>query len=929
MEKIVVRKARVHNLKNVSCEIPKRKFIVITGVSGSGKSSFAFDTLYTEGRRRYVESLSSYARQFLGVIEKPEVEYIDGLSPAISIEQRSIEKNPRSTVGTVTEIYDYLRVLFARVGDIFCYKCGRPITKTGVDQIISEINKTFMGNLITILSPVVMGKKGEFKDLLKNIAGKGFTKINLDGEILSLNDNIILEKNKNHNISIIVDKLTVNEQNRMRLAQSLELSLKESGGIVKIMVADGTEKIYNTSLTCPFCNISYGEISPRSFSFNSPIGACEECHGLGYNVEVDEESVITDDELSLFDGAISIWPDVSKRVDLIALAKILKVDLRKSFKLLPEFFKEIIFYGIKQDFFEKYNIPENFTFESITEYLKRLYHSTDSEWMQNELGKYLIFAKCKKCNGSRLKEESLSVKINGYNIYEITTMNVENLLDFFHNRIVLEKNREEIARDLIKEITKKLQFLVNVGLGYLTLERSIETLSGGESQRVHLATQIGSGLNDVLYVLDEPSVGLHQRDVDMLIKTLKDLKDRDNTVIVVEHDRKFIKESDHIIDFGPGAGNYGGEIVYEGDFNGILKCEKSLTGKFLSGVEKIFEKEEERKIDENYSIVVRKASEHNLKNIDVRIPLGSFVCVTGVSGSGKSTLVNDIIFNGVKKYLGISRLKPGKHEKIENLHYIDKIIGIDQSPIGRTPRSNPATYTGVFTYIRDFYSQLKESKIRGYKPGRFSFNVPEGRCDACDGDGYKRIEMYFLPPVYVQCDVCKGKRFKEETLQIKYKGKNIADILDMTVVSAIEHFKDIPRIVRKLEFLNEVGLGYIKLGQPAVTLSGGEAQRIKLARELSRTDTGRTLYILDEPSTGLHFYDVKLLLKVLDNLVKKGNTLIVIEHNMDIIKYADWIIDLGPEGGEKGGEVLFQGKMKDFLKFKNSYTAQFLREEMR
>ncbi|MEJ5307033.1 MAG: excinuclease ABC subunit UvrA [candidate division WOR-3 bacterium] len=926
MEKIVVKGAKVHNLKNISCEIPKRKFIVITGVSGSGKSSFAFDTLYAEGQRRYVESLSSYARQFLGVLEKPEVERIDGLSPAISIEQRNISKNPRSTVATITEIYDYLRVLFARVGDIYCYNCSRPVKKMSVDQIVDEILMN-EEKVITILSPVVRNKKGEFKEFFKNLMKKGYTKVLVDGQPRRLEEDIILEKNRLHNISIIIDRIKIENVSRMRLTQSLELALKESSGIVSILPEDGPERIFNTSLSCPFCNISYGEISPRSFSFNSPIGACPACHGLGYSIEADEELIIANEDLSLWEGAIHLWTDISKRTDLLELAKILKIDLKKNYKDLPGFFKRILFYGIDDDDYGSFNIPENFSFESITEYLKRIYHSTDSDWMQQEMGKYLIFAKCKVCNGARLKKEYLSVRINGLNIYEITLMNISDSLDFFKNKISFDETKKEISKDLIKEIVKRLEFLINVGVGYLTLERSVETLSGGEAQRVHLATQIGSGLNDVLYVLDEPSIGLHQRDVRLLIKTLKDLRDRDNTVIVVEHDKNFIKESDHIIDFGPGAGDFGGDIVFQGSYDEILKSNDSLTGKFLTGKEKVFERKEERKFDENNFILIKNASEHNLKNIDVKIPLGCFVCVTGVSGSGKSTLVNDILYNAVKRYLKISRIKPGKHDGIENLHFIDKVINIDQSPIGRTPRSNPATYTGVFTYIRDFFSQLKESKMRGYKPGRFSFNVPGGRCESCEGDGYKKIEMYFLPPVYVQCDVCNGKRFNEETLQVKYKGKNISDVLNMTVINAMELFKDVPRIVKKLEILNEVGLGYIRLGQPAVSLSGGEAQRIKLAKELSRTDTGRTLYILDEPSTGLHFYDVKLLLKVLDKLVKKGNTLVVIEHNIDIIKFADWIIDLGPEGGDEGGKLLFQGRYDDFLKCKNSYTAEYLRKE--
>ncbi|MGE3063348.1 MAG: excinuclease ABC subunit UvrA [bacterium] len=924
MDKIIVRGARVHNLKSVNCEIPKNKFIVVSGVSGSGKSSFAFDTLYAEGQRRYVESLSSYARQFLGVISKPEVDFIDGLSPAIAIEQRSISKNPRSTIGTATEIYDYLRVLYAKAGDIKCPNCGREVRKMSLDEIIADV-LLLKGEQATILSPVVRSKKGEFRDLIKKFAKKGFTRIVIDGKHTKTSDEIQIDKNKSHSIELVIDRLTVNDNAKRRLTQSIELALKEAEGLVYVQTSGGEKRLYNERLACPDCSISFDDITPRSFSFNSPYGACPDCHGLGTIMDVDEESVIANESLSILEGAISPWGDPSRRQDLVKLSKRMKFDLNTPYaKLTPEV-REVVLRGVTEADEARWGI--DFNFESVLDYLKRMYISTESEWVHSEVSKYTVFAKCRSCGGSRLKKESLSVYVGGKNINDTVSMDISTAYNWFSKEIRISKEREKYANELISDILKKLSFLKDVGVEYLTLDRSMESLSGGEAQRVRLATQIGSGLTDVLYVLDEPSIGLHQRDVGRLIGTLKKLRDKGNSIIVVEHDRHFMDEADYIIDFGLYAGEQGGEIIYAGDSEHLLKSERSLTAKYLSGKEKIFIEKEKRKREPGYEVTVRNATEHNLKGIDVSIPLGLFVCITGVSGSGKSTLVNDILYSGLKKHFRLTRKQPGSHQSIDNMHLIDKVIDIDQTPIGRTPRSNPATYTGLFTPIRELFTELQEAKIRGYKAGRFSFNVKGGRCEACEGDGYKRIEMYFLPDVFVTCDVCRGKRFNEETLQVKFKNKNIAEVLDMSVDEALKHFEGLPKIENKLKLLSEVGLGYIKLGQPATSLSGGEAQRIKLARELSKQDTGRTLYILDEPTTGLHFHDTKLLLKVLDRLVKKGNTLVVIEHNLDVIRFADWIIDMGPEGGEKGGEIIVQGTLEQVISCRDSHTGRYLKKE--
>ncbi|MDD3804491.1 MAG: excinuclease ABC subunit UvrA, partial [bacterium] len=729
-----------------------------------------------------------------------------------------------------------------------------------------------------------------------------------------------------HTIELVIDRLTVNDETKRRLTQSIELALREADGLVYVQNAKGERRLYNEKLACPVCSISFDEITPRSFSFNSPYGACPECHGLGTVMDIDEDSVIANESLSIMEGAISPWGDPSRRQDLVKLAKRMKFDLNAPFSKLPAEAREVVLRGVSVADEARFGI--DFNFESVLDYLNRMYISTDSEWMQSEVSKYTIFAKCRSCKGARLKKESLSVYVGGKNISETVAMDILSAYEWFSKNIKIPKERESYANELIKDILKKLSFLKNVGVEYLTLDRSMESLSGGEAQRVRLATQIGSGLTDVLYVLDEPSIGLHQRDVGRLIGTLKNLRDKGNSIIVVEHDRHFIEEANYIIDFGLYAGEKGGEIIFAGEAKNLIADEKSLTAKYISNREKVFIEKEKRRKEPGYELVIKQAREHNLKNIDVSIPLGLFVCITGVSGSGKSTLVNDVLFNGLKKHFRLSRKKPGLHNCIENIHLIDKVIDIDQTPIGRTPRSNPATYTGVFTAIRELFTELKEAKVRGYKAGRFSFNVRGGRCEACEGEGYKRIEMYFLPDVFVTCDVCHGRRFNEETLQVKYKNKNIAEVLNMSVDEALNHFEELPKIENKLKLLSEVGLGYIKLGQPATSLSGGEAQRIKLAKELSRQDTGRTLYILDEPTTGLHFHDVKLLLKVLDRLVKKGNTLVIIEHNLDVVKFADWIIDMGPEGGENGGEIIVQGNLEQVISCRESHTGRYLKKEI-
>lgn len=922
MKSIRIKGAKVHNLKSVNAEIPKGKLVLITGVSGSGKSSLAFDTIFAEGQRRYVESLSSYARQFLGIMDKPDVDFIEGLSPTIAIEQRGISKNPRSTVATTTEIYDYMRVLFARVGDVFCYQCGRQIQSMTVDEIVGSIMSLKEGTKIEILSPVITGKKGTFKDLFKILIKRGFTRIYADNKSYMLGERIELSKNVQHDIDIIIDRLAVKDTVGSRLTQSVEAALRESDGRMYV-VADGKERImYNESFTCPHCHISYEEVSPRLFSFNTPYGACPDCHGLGVNMEIDPEAVIEDQTLSVSEGAIAPYGDVSRKKGLIKMAHVFDIDLEMPWEMLTDREKHLILYGPEEKHRKKYRIY----YEGVLPYLKRLYMNTDSNWLKYEIEKYMVFQECSTCGGTRLNPTALSVKIEDHSIADVASMNIEQAYRWF-TEMQLQGEKKTIARELIKEIGKRLAFLKQVGLDYITLDRKTETLSGGEEQRVRLATQIGSGLTGVLYVLDEPSIGLHQRDIDRLIKSLKDLRDLDNTVIIVEHDNEFIKNSDYIIDMGPYAGHYGGEIVFAGTYEQILKHGKSLTGRFVSGRETVIDKRKKNRPLKDMYIGLRGAREHNLKNIDIDFPLGLFICISGVSGSGKSTLVNDILYRAMRRHFNNSLRRPGEFDKLTNLHLLDKVINIDQTPIGRTPRSNPATYTGVYTPIRELFASLRESKMRGYKPGRFSFNVKGGRCEACEGTGLKRIEMHFLQDIYVTCSVCRGKRFNRETLQVKYRGRNISEILDMSVDQALEHFSEIPRIKGKLQLLSDVGLGYIKLGQPATSLSGGEAQRIKLSRELSKKDTGRTLYLLDEPTTGLHSYDVKLLLDVLNKLVRKGNTLIVIEHNLDVLRSSDYIIDLGPEGGEGGGHVVYAGPSDEIVKCKESYTGHYMKRE--
>ena len=915
MDAISIRGARVHNLKNIDVDIPRNKFVVITGISGSGKSSLAFDTLYAEGQRRYVESLSAYARQFLGIMEKPDVEKIEGLSPAISIEQRKVSKNPRSTVATVTEIYDYLRVLFARIGKVYCYKCGREVTSQTLDQIVDRVEKYGEGTRIEILSPVIRGKKGEYRDLFEKLMKKGFLRVRVDGEIYSLEEVPALEKNKKHTIEIVVDRIRIKEGIRSRLSQSIETALSESDGYVIIKKGE-EEELFSEKLACLLCGIDYPEIEPRLFSFNSPYGACRVCSGLGTKMEIDPELLIINPALSIMEGAIGPVGEPRGRIydTLRYLSRKYRIDLQTPWENLKEREKEIILYG-------------DDLVEGIIPYLERRYRETESDWVRYEIEKYMSIQPCPACKGARLRKEALSVKIGGKNIYDVVRMTVKEALKFFEE-LKLGEREKIIARELIREIKRRLQFLVDVGLDYLTLDRPTETLAGGEAQRVHLSTQIGSGLTGIIYILDEPSIGLHPRDIKRLIATLKELRDLGNTIVVVEHDKETILSADWVIDLGPGAGEKGGYVVATGKPEDIKKVKRSITGAYLSGKRKIPVPQKRRKPKGKYIEIVG-ARANNLKNIHVKIPLGLFVCITGVSGSGKSTLLIDILYRALARKFHGSRHLPGEHDEIKGIEHIDKVINIDQSPIGRTPRSNPATYTGAFTPIREFYASLPEAKIRGYRPGRFSFNVRGGRCEACQGDGMVKIEMHFLPDVYIPCEVCKGRRYNKETLEVKYKGKNIADVLEMTVDEALEFFDAIPQIKRKLQLLHDVGLGYIKLGQPAPTLSGGEAQRVKLARELSKVGTGRTLYILDEPTTGLHFEDVRLLLEVLQRLVDRGNTVVVIEHNLDVIKCCDWIIDLGPEGGEEGGRIVCEGPPEEVASCPHSYTGKFLKEELK
>lgn len=941
MEKdIVIKGAKANNLKNIDVKIPRDKFVVLTGLSGSGKSSLAFDTIYAEGQRRYVESLSAYARQFLGQMDKPDVESIDGLSPAISIDQKTTSKNPRSTVGTVTEIYDYLRLLYARVGTAHCPICGREITSQSVDQIVDNILSEDEGARIMLLAPVIRGRKGEHAHVLTKIKREGFVRVRVDGDIYLLEeDEIKLDKTFKHDIEIVVDRLKIKEDIESRLSESVELAIEHGEGLLNVVTIGeekNTEKIYSTKLSCPEHGVSLEELEPRMFSFNSPFGACERCMGLGFTQKIIPENLIKDENLSIVDGALgNVFGQLDAmgyyRQVLNALSKQNNTNLEIKFKDLPEVFVDELFYGTGENKL-KYTYTSkstgavskmNHTFEGILNSLERRYRESDSDYIKEKIGKLMELKPCPECGGKRLRPEVLAVTVNGKNISEITDMSIKEAAHFF-NGIKLTVTEQIIGKEIIKEIDERLEFLLNVGLEYLTLSRSSGTLSGGEAQRIRLATQIGSKLMGVLYILDEPSIGLHQKDNAKLLETLRELADIGNTLIVVEHDEETMMAADHIIDIGPGAGVNGGEVVAQGTAAAIIKNKKSITGQYLSGKRKI-EVPKSRREGNGKSIKVIGATENNLIGIDVEFPLGKFVCVTGVSGSGKSSLVNEILYKGASFITNKTIAKPGKHKEILGIENIDKVIDINQAPIGKTPRSNPATYTGVFTSIRDLFASLPEAKLRGFGKGRFSFNVKGGRCEACRGDGIIKIEMHFLPDVYVPCDVCKGKRYNRETLEVKYKGKNIYDVLDMTISEALVFFKNHPIVMRHLETLDQVGLGYIKLGQPSTKLSGGEAQRIKLATELSKRSTGKTLYILDEPTTGLHFADVDKLLHVLDKLVDAGNTVVVIEHNLDVIKRADHIIDLGPDGGDGGGLIVATGTPEEVVKCKDSYTGEYLK----
>ena len=936
-DKIIIKGAKVHNLKNINLEIPKNKLVVVTGLSGSGKSSLAFDTIYAEGQRRYVESLSSYARQFLGMMEKPDVESIEGLSPAISIDQKTTSKNPRSTVGTVTEIYDFLRLLYARIGVPYCPKCGRKIEKQSIDQIVDSVLSFEQGTKIQILSPIVRAKKGEYTKLLEDMQKEGFVRVKIDGQTYELSDDIELDRNKKHNIDIIVDRLVVKEEIRNRLAESIETAMKHSNSLVKVDAGSQGEFLFSSNYACPDCNISFEELSPRMFSFNNPMGACPDCSGIGFLMKMDEDLIVPDKTKTLYDGVKAFGSSTMKKGDTMAkmyfesIGKHYGVDIKnKPIKKLPKEFMEKILYGTGDEEIDfEYSSSagvRKFTqaFEGVLPTLDRRYRETKSDGMRQFYELYMSNSPCYTCNGARLKKEVLSVKVGDKNISEITDLSIIKLKEYLSN-LTLSKTDKMIADVILKEIIVRLQFLTDVGLEYLTLSRSAGTLSGGEAQRIRLATQIGSGLSGVLYILDEPSIGLHQRDNDRLLATMKKLRDLGNTLVVVEHDEDTMYAADQIIDIGPGAGVHGGNVIAQGTAEEIKNIETSITGRYLSGKEKISVPKKRRKSNGKCLEIV-KATENNLKDVTVKIPLGVFNCVTGVSGSGKSTLVNEVLYKNLAKEINRSTEKSGKCSKIKGIENIDKIINIDQSPIGRTPRSNPATYTGVFDIIREIFAETNEAKMRGYQKGRFSFNVPGGRCEACQGDGVLKIEMNFLPDIYVPCEVCKGTRYSRETLEVKYKGKSISDVLEMTVEEALEFFSNIPRIKTKIQTLADVGLNYIKLGQPSTTLSGGEAQRVKLATELSKRATGKTLYILDEPTTGLHIADVHRLVDILQRLVDTGNTILVIEHNLDLIKTADHIIDLGPEGGEKGGEVIAIGTPEQICKNDKSYTGSFLKK---
>ncbi len=916
---IKIRGAKVHNLKNINIDIPREQLVVITGLSGSGKSSLAFDTLYAEGQRRYVESLSAYARQFLGVMNKPNVDKIEGISPAISIDQKKGAHNPRSTVGTITEIYDYLRLLYSRTGKPHCPACGKAISRQTVDQIVNQVLKLKKGTEITILGPVVRGKKGEHRGTLEEIERGGFVRVRIDGIVYRLKEALAKEvdRNRKHNIEVVVDRLvTGKDMERSRLADSLEIALRMGKGIV-IAASKKEELVFSEHFACEKCGISLPALEPRLFSFNSPYGACPECMGLGEKLEVDPDLVIPNPRLTLAEGAVRPWMRASHKIgrqgyfwsQLSGLAERKGFSIHDPAKDLPREIINVILYGDK-------------SFEGVIPNLERRYHETDSDWTRKEIEQYMVIKQCPKCQGKRLKPEVLAVKVGGTSIDEIVELQIDKVEKFFKGLSKKKAYQNKITEPITKEILNRIKFLIDVGLDYLTLDRKAATLSGGEEQRIRLATQIGSKLTGVLYILDEPSIGLHFRDQDRLIKTLKDLRDLGNSVVVVEHDSQTILSSDRVVDIGPGAGKHGGKVIFEGTPKQLLKS-NTLTGEYLSGKRKIdIEKKERKRKD---FLTVKGAKEHNLKNIDVKFPLQNFVCVTGVSGSGKSSLVSDILAKALLKKFYRAKEEPGEHKEIMGTEKLNKVVLVDQSPIGRTPRSNPATYTGSFSHIRKLFAETKEAKIKGYKQGRFSFNVKGGRCEACEGQGEIKVEMYFLPDVYIECKECKGKRYNKEALEIEYKGKNISEVLEMTVEEAMKFFKNIPPLYHKLKTLNDVGLSYIELGQPAPSLSGGEAQRVKLATELSKKGTGKTLYMLDEPTTGLHFDDIKKLIKVLKRLVDKGNTVLVIEHNLDLIKTADWIIDLGPEGGEKGGELIAEGVPTDIKKNKKSYTGKYLK----
>lgn len=936
-DQIIVKGARQHNLKNITVEIPRDKLVVITGLSGSGKSSLAFDTIYAEGQRRYVESLSAYARQFLGQMDKPDVDYIEGLSPAISIDQKTTSRNPRSTVGTVTEIYDYLRLLFARIGEPHCPKCGKLIERQTVQQIVDHVLAMPQGTRFMVMAPLVRGRKGEHAKIMDQMRKAGYVRMFVDGEVRTLDEEIKLEKNKKHSLSVVIDRLAVRDGITQRLTDSVETALKLAEGLVEINVIGGETQMYSENFACSDCGISLPEIEPRLFSFNNPMGACPACTGLGMNMELDKSLIIPDGSKTFAEGviaALSINQEAYHMKQLAAVLSYYGYSLDTVWNDLSKDMQEILWYGSGEQKFsfmyenlqgevKKHTTP----FEGIIPLLRRRHREAFSERMRLDIESFMTSTPCPVCHGARLKPEVLSILVGGKNICEVTALTVRDAINFFET-LNLTERQQFIARQILKEILARLRFLNDVGLDYLTLDRAAGTLSGGEAQRIRLATQIGSGLVGVLYILDEPSIGLHQRDNSKLLATLQHLRDLGNTLLVVEHDEETMYAADQIIDIGPGAGEHGGNVVAQGTAEEIKLVENSVTGQYLSGRKFIPVPKKRRECDGRY-IEIIGAKANNLKNIDVKIPLGVFTVVTGVSGSGKSTLINDILYNALAAKLHGARLRPSEHKEIRGLENIDKIINIDQSPIGRTPRSNPATYTGVFDFIRELFSQTNEAKMRGYKPGRFSFNVKGGRCEACRGDGMNKIEMNFLPDVYVPCEVCHGARYNRDTLEVHYKGKSIAEVLDMTVTEACEFFKNLPRIARKLQVLEDVGLGYIHLGQAATTLSGGEAQRVKLATELSRRSTGKTLYILDEPTTGLHIADVHKLLDVLQRLVEAGDSVVVIEHNLDVIKTADYLIDLGPEGGDKGGTLVACGTPEELAKVKKSYTGQYVKQVLK